>query len=56
MRNHLANLIKYRDQAGGRDRSDLSNPATWEVFLETRFEQVGVGAVLSPGSCPGDPL
>ncbi|KAL4448023.1 hypothetical protein ABPG75_005242 [Micractinium tetrahymenae] len=39
VRNHLANLLKYRDQ-GGRDRTDLNVPATWELYVDTRFEQL----------------
>ena len=30
---------RYRDQ-GGRDRSDLSSPATWELYVEMRFTQL----------------
>jgi len=37
LRNHLANLNKYRDQ---RDRPDLSLPETQQLYLETRFEQL----------------
>lgn len=39
LRNHLANLNKYRDQ---RDRPDLSLPETQQLYLETRFEQLKV--------------
>ena len=39
LRNHLATLIKYKDQAG-RDRTDLSIPATWEIYVEMRFSQL----------------
>ena len=39
LRNHLSNLIRYRDQAS-RDRTDLSIPASWEMYLDTRFEQL----------------
>lgn len=39
LRNHLGTLIKYRDQAG-RDRTDLSIPSTWELYIEMRFEQL----------------
>ncbi|PSC76450.1 eukaryotic translation initiation factor 3 subunit A-like [Micractinium conductrix] len=39
VRNHLANLLKYRDQ-GGRDRTDLNVPATWELYVDMRFEQL----------------
>ncbi|GJY33021.1 hypothetical protein Tco_0417490 [Tanacetum coccineum] len=34
IRNHLANLNKYRDQ---RDRPDLSAPGSQHFFLDTRF-------------------
>lgn len=30
---------RYRDQ-GGRDRSDLNSPATWELYVEMRFTQL----------------
>jgi translation initiation factor 3 subunit A len=39
LRNHLGTLIKYRDQ-GGRDRTDLSVSATWELYIEMRFDQL----------------
>ncbi|KAL4444951.1 hypothetical protein ABPG77_004001 [Micractinium sp. CCAP 211/92] len=39
VRNHLANLLKYRDQ-GGRDRTDLTVPASWELYVDMRFEQL----------------
>jgi translation initiation factor 3 subunit A len=39
VRNHLSNLLKYRDQ-GGRDRTDLNVPATWELYVEMRFTQL----------------
>lgn len=39
LRNHLGTLIKYRDQ-GGRDRTDLSIAATWELYIEMRFDQL----------------
>jgi len=39
LRNHLGTLIKYKDQAG-RDRTDLSLPATWELYVEVRFDQL----------------
>eukprot|EP00884_Botryococcus_braunii_P006913 jgi/Botrbrau1/16222/Bobra.0066s0008.1 len=43
LRNHLANLNKYRDQ---RDRPDLSNPESLQLYLETRFEQLKVACEL----------
>lgn len=39
LRNHLANLNKYRDQ---RDRPDLTIPESLQLYLETRFEQLKV--------------
>ena len=39
LRNHLANLLKYRDQ-GGRDRTDLTLPASWELYVDLRFDQL----------------
>ena len=39
LRNHLMTLIKYKDQVG-RDRTDLSVPSTWELYIEMRFEQL----------------
>ncbi|KAI3438410.1 hypothetical protein D9Q98_000841 [Chlorella vulgaris] len=39
VRNHLSNLLKYKDQ-GGRDRTDLGVPATWELYVDMRFEQL----------------
>ncbi|CAL8465076.1 g4611 [Coccomyxa elongata] len=44
LRNHLANLNKYRDQ---RDRPDLTNPDSLQLYLETRFEQLRVACELS---------
>ncbi|XP_051124067.1 eukaryotic translation initiation factor 3 subunit A-like [Andrographis paniculata] len=43
IRNHLANLIKYRDQ---RDRPDLSVPESLQLYLDTRFEQLKVATEL----------
>ncbi len=58
LRNHLANLNKYREQ---RDRPDLTLPETQQLYLETRFEQLKVRtasaraaahpACLGPASC-----
>eukprot|EP00239_Pterosperma_sp_CCMP1384_P002815 CAMPEP_0197846884 /NCGR_PEP_ID=MMETSP1438-20131217/4694_1 /TAXON_ID=1461541 /ORGANISM="Pterosperma sp., Strain CCMP1384" /LENGTH=1059 /DNA_ID=CAMNT_0043458663 /DNA_START=84 /DNA_END=3263 /DNA_ORIENTATION=- len=43
LRNHLANLNKYRDQ---RDRPDLTQPESLQLYLETRFEQLKVATDL----------
>ncbi|CAI0404954.1 unnamed protein product [Linum tenue] len=43
IRNHLANLNKYRDQ---RDRPDLTAPESLQMYLETRFEQLKVATEL----------
>lgn len=43
IRNHLANLNKYRDQ---RDRPDLSTPESMQLYLDTRFEQLKVATEL----------
>lgn len=43
MRNHLANLNKYRDQ---RDRPDLSIPESLQLYLDTRFEQLKIATEL----------
>lgn len=43
LRNHLANLNKYRDQ---RDRPDLSQPESLQLYLDTRFEQLKVATEL----------
>ncbi|XP_024962459.1 eukaryotic translation initiation factor 3 subunit A-like [Cynara cardunculus var. scolymus] len=43
IRNHLANLNKYRDQ---RDRPDLSSPESLHFYLDTRFEQLKVATEL----------
>ncbi|KAG5244749.1 eukaryotic translation initiation factor [Salix suchowensis] len=43
IRNHLANLNKYRDQ---RDRPDISAPESLQLYLDTRFEQLKVATEL----------
>eukprot|EP00891_Asterochloris_glomerata_P003711 jgi/Astpho2/3711/Aster-04897 len=43
LRNHLVNLNKYRDQ---RDRPDLGNPESMQLYLDTRFEQLKVACDL----------
>ncbi|KAG6640033.1 eukaryotic translation initiation factor 3 subunit A-like [Carya illinoinensis] len=43
IRNHLANLNKYRDQ---RDRPDLSAPESLQLYADTRFEQLKVATEL----------
>ncbi|GAB4848520.1 Eukaryotic translation initiation factor 3 subunit A [Ancistrocladus abbreviatus] len=43
IRNHLANLNKYRDQ---RDRPDLSAPDSLQLYLDTRFEQLKTATEL----------
>ncbi|KAK9813797.1 hypothetical protein WJX73_010183 [Symbiochloris irregularis] len=43
LRNHLANLNKYRDP---RDRPDLTNPDSLNLYLESRFEQLRVACEL----------
>ncbi|GER56979.1 eukaryotic translation initiation factor 3subunit A [Striga asiatica] len=43
IRNHLANLNKYRDQ---RDRPDLTAPESLKLYLDTRFEQLKVATEL----------
>ena len=43
LRNHLSNLMKYRDQ---RDRPDLTLPETQQYYLEIRFEQLKAAAHL----------
>eukprot|EP00889_Picochlorum_renovo_P003701 jgi/Picre1/30731/NNA_006092.t1 len=45
LRNHLGTLIKYKDQQG-RDRTDLSVPATWELYIDVRFEQLKTACTL----------
>ncbi|KAK8506807.1 hypothetical protein V6N13_052167 [Hibiscus sabdariffa] len=43
IRNHLANLNKYKDQ---RDRPDLSAPESLQLYLDTRFEQLKIATEL----------
>ncbi|KAM6601172.1 hypothetical protein CsatA_020781 [Cannabis sativa] len=43
IRNHLANLNKYRDQ---RDRPDLTLPESLQLYLDTRFEQLKIATEL----------
>ncbi|CAI9762036.1 unnamed protein product [Fraxinus pennsylvanica] len=43
IRNHLANLNKYRDQ---RDRPDLTAPESLQLYLDARFEQLKVATEL----------
>lgn len=43
IRNHLANLNKYKDQ---RDRPDLTIPESLQLYLDTRFEQLKVATEL----------
>ena len=43
IRNHLANLNKYRDQ---RDRPDISAPESLQLYLDTRFEQLKIATEL----------
>ncbi|KAL8088616.1 eukaryotic translation initiation factor 3 subunit A-like isoform X2 [Apium graveolens] len=43
IRNHLANLNKYKDQ---RDRPDLSAPESIQFYLDTRFEQLRIATEL----------
>ncbi|XP_020591275.1 eukaryotic translation initiation factor 3 subunit A [Phalaenopsis equestris] len=43
IRNHLANLNKYRDQ---RDRPDLTAPESLQLYLDTRFEQLKIATDL----------
>ncbi|XP_047330437.1 eukaryotic translation initiation factor 3 subunit A-like [Impatiens glandulifera] len=43
IRNHLANLNKYRDQ---RDRPDITAPESLQLYLDTRFEQLKVATEL----------
>ncbi|KAI4349281.1 hypothetical protein L6164_009890 [Bauhinia variegata] len=43
IRNHLANLNKYRDQ---RDRPDLSAPESLQLYLDTRLEQLKIATEL----------
>ena len=43
IRGHLSNLSKYKDQ---RDRPDLTQPDTLQLYLETRFEQLKVATEM----------
>ncbi|KAF9615770.1 hypothetical protein IFM89_026371 [Coptis chinensis] len=43
IRINLANLNKYRDQ---RDRPDLSDPESLQLYMDTRFEQLKVATEL----------
>ncbi|PKU82417.1 Eukaryotic translation initiation factor 3 subunit A [Dendrobium catenatum] len=43
IRNHLANLNKYRDQ---RDRPDLSAPESLQLYLDTRVDQLKIATNL----------
>lgn len=43
IRNHLANINKYREQ---RDRPDLSAPESLQLYLDTRIEQLKVATEL----------
>ncbi|XVE89595.1 hypothetical protein DITRI_Ditri20bG0008600 [Diplodiscus trichospermus] len=43
IRNHLANLNKYKDQ---RDRPDLSSLESLQLYLDTRFEQLKIATEL----------
>ncbi|XP_008809196.2 eukaryotic translation initiation factor 3 subunit A-like [Phoenix dactylifera] len=43
IRNHLANLNKYRDQ---RDRPDLTAPESLQLYLDTRVEQLKIATDL----------
>lgn len=45
LRNHLSNLLRYRDQ-GGANRTDLAEPATWERYAGMRFEQLRTACAL----------
>lgn len=45
LRNHLSTLIKYKDQTG-RDRTDLTVSATWELYIDMRFQQLKTACVL----------
>ncbi|KAG8046166.1 hypothetical protein GUJ93_ZPchr0008g13254 [Zizania palustris] len=44
IRNHLANLNKYRDQ---RDRPDLTIKESLQLYLDTRVEQLKIATELS---------
>ncbi|KAI0495813.1 hypothetical protein KFK09_022118 [Dendrobium nobile] len=43
IRNHLANLNKYRDQ---RDRPDLTAPESLQLYLDTRVDQLKIATDL----------
>uniref|UniRef100_A0A1D1YN33 Eukaryotic translation initiation factor 3 subunit A n=1 Tax=Anthurium amnicola TaxID=1678845 RepID=A0A1D1YN33_9ARAE len=43
IRNHLANLNKYRDQ---RDRPDLTAPESLQLYLDTRVDQLKIATEL----------
>ncbi|XP_020706128.1 eukaryotic translation initiation factor 3 subunit A-like [Dendrobium catenatum] len=43
IRNHLANLNKYRDQ---RDRPDLTAPESLQIYLDTRVDQLKIATDL----------
>ncbi|URE02683.1 hypothetical protein MUK42_19217 [Musa troglodytarum] len=43
IRNHLANLNKYKDQ---RDRPDLTAPESLQLYLDTRIEQLKIATDL----------
>ncbi|KAG0494504.1 hypothetical protein HPP92_005498 [Vanilla planifolia] len=43
IRNHLANLNKYRDQ---RDRPDLTAPESLQLYLDTRMDQLKIATDL----------
>jgi len=45
LRNHLSTLIKYKEQTG-RDRTDLTIPATWELYIDMRFQQLKTACIL----------
>jgi translation initiation factor 3 subunit A len=45
LRNHLANLVKYRDQ-GGVNRTDLNLLPTWELYVDVRFDQLRAACEL----------
>ncbi|VAH55184.1 unnamed protein product [Triticum turgidum subsp. durum] len=51
IRNHLANLNKYRDQ---RDRPDLTAPESCQLYLDTRVEQLKIATELSLWQKPSD--
>jgi hypothetical protein len=40
---------RYRDQ---RDRPDLTNPESLQLYLETRFEQLKVRGAPPPAAAP----